>query len=515
MLYSKISIVLFSGLILIVTQLFFLSLLWQNANDEMLKIVIASAYLYSLLIIIIQILLIYFISKLEQQYFTLIILAFILTLNLVFFVEGFNENFLKNLFFTQLFFILIIFLLSLIMLIMMFKNLVVCYSCIVILLISTLIIIIFRDNPIDDKDVINSKLNDKLLGIKFDKKPDLFVLIYDSMISKKSAQQFLNVSPKYYNILRGGNIKVYKNSFVERIPTRPSLKVFMGLGNDELPYGMINGQKDSPLASIFRNNGYKIIIGTRQGYEINTSYKSAQLQNEKNFIDEYYYDKQEMYKASPICINIPKSGFFLKFERFYYFCSLFSWIFDKDQTLEGWPVQVKKIINRTHSIKEPTLTILYLYHPIGHTGLDYDAKNKKQKNNYRDYFIQSSEFLSSHLEEISNNIFSANKESFLLVFGDHGTFSGKGNYKDKYNEVLDKYGVFTALFGNEINCVSPELLEDENRITSPTRVMISLIDCLQLRGERYLDIIDYNFISEIEDEYNFLPIDFKKLESVD
>ncbi len=39
MLYSKISIVLFSGLILIVTQLFFLSLLWQNANDEMLKII--------------------------------------------------------------------------------------------------------------------------------------------------------------------------------------------------------------------------------------------------------------------------------------------------------------------------------------------------------------------------------------------------------------------------------------------------------------------------------------------
>ena len=101
----------------------------------------------------------------------------------------------------------------------------------------------------------------------------------------------------------------------------------MGLGNDDLPYGMINGQHDSPLASIFRNNGYKITTGTRQGYEIDQSYKSPKLQGSKSYIDEYHYDKQELFKASPMCINIPKSGVFSNFERFYYFCSIFSWLF--------------------------------------------------------------------------------------------------------------------------------------------------------------------------------------------
>jgi hypothetical protein len=254
----------------------------------------------------------------------------------------------------------------------------------------------------------------------------------------------------------------------------------MGLGDDSLPYGMITGLYDSPLARIFRQNGYFVQIGTRQGYALSDKLLTERGPSKNKYIDRYFYDSDEMFSASPVCISSPSTGVFNAISRYYWFCQLASLMLQpKQQGLYSWPKKTLAEASRLPSDR-PVLTITYLYYPIGHTHADYEYNNLLMRESYRNYFNKASTYLTTHFQQYMTILQSRPSDAFVIVLGDHGTYAKQGNYKTNAEEVIDKYNVFTAVLKIGEPCHRISVPNGSlSAATSPTKQIVSIINCLK------------------------------------
>ena len=238
--------------------------------------------------------------------------------------------------------------------------------------------------------------NQSVAGLRFEDKPDIHILIYDSMVPKRPSLNAFGEVPQYYDTFAKQEMLIYENSFVERVPTRPSLK-FLALGDGNYPYEIIVGQSDSPLAKIFRQNGYDIRVGTRQGYSLARTAMRANKGATKSdsFFQEYYYDDTAIFSSSPVCVSEIASGVFGYLKQHFWFCDLASRILQDSRELHGWP---NKVLDKLRSLgtETPLLTLNYIYYPIGHTYADYNYTNQADRESYRAYFKEASQYLSEH-----------------------------------------------------------------------------------------------------------------------
>ena len=368
------------------------------------------------------------------------------------------------------------------------------------------IYIYINDSTLNDKIFSPNKItyfNQDISNIKFDKKPDVHIVIYDSMVSKRGSLQSFNKVPSYYNVMNRLNVKIFENSFVERVPTRPSLRKFIALGDGSYPYGIIIGQFDSPLAKIFRQNGYYILVGTRQGYGLSSkSLKKSYGKIKKNFFNEYYYENLQIFSSSPFCIGQVSSGVFKYIRQYYSFCDLASKFFQPNRNIHGWPEKIltkfKKLTN-----SKPILSLSYMYYPIGHTGKDYDYKDNIDRKKYLNYFDDASNYLSDHFERFFKIINERNKPAVILIFGDHGTFAKRGNYKNNKEKAIDMYNVFTGISFIETKCKNlRETSKNINNPTSPAKLMVDLINCFQINNVDKLVYPPKNIDLEMKEKYN-------------
>lgn len=473
------SIFIRQALLLLTSLLLFYSLIWHEANKDVLQVVFLSAFSWGLIITITQIMILFVFVKIRLFKTSIAFASIFLTGNFIFYVEGFSRDFLQASIAEQLLLTALFYVLSLLIFVSIRKDKKTYYGLQAIIIMGCLASLFWKDTTTTEakhSDEVSQKLK-VWKEIKLVKKPNIFVFIYDSLIPRKTAKMFLDYDPEYYESVEKHKGLIFENSFTQRVPTRPSLKAFMSLGDSNYKQGMITGKYDSPLAALFRNNGYSVITGTRQGYAMTR--RGDAMVEQANYVDAYHYDKQERFSVSPFCLNLPKKGIFAYIERFYYFCSNSIKYLDTKQTRNGWPRQVLNITDAILKIEKPTISILYLYYPIGHTSADYNVNDLKMRDDYLKYFKNGSRFAAQHMEKLIDKITSKYPDSLILIWGDHGTFSGAGGYKNKAMEVLDRHQVFTALIGNKNICVQPEYLNDsDSEITSPAKVMLSIIRCL-------------------------------------
>ena len=100
------------------------------------------------------------------------------------------------------------------------------------------------------------------------------------------AQKNLGIeSVKYDDLLRSNNFKIMKNHFADNIATSPSLNSILNLDTMAWRYlpknvkpSFFAGRNQSPLATIFKNNGYKV----------STGYYHQYLGSPGKHVDEYY-----------------------------------------------------------------------------------------------------------------------------------------------------------------------------------------------------------------------------------
>jgi hypothetical protein len=465
-------------LLLLSSIILFYSLIWHQANKEVLQSVYYSAFGYGLFCTAVQILILFVLTKKKLYKTSILLVSIFITFNFIFYVESFSKEFIQSSLEVQIIFICLLQILSVFIIALIHKNTKAYYFIQSFIVVGFLVSIYSNSTNITGikyGDVLNKKL-ESWKEIKFINKPNIYVVIYDSLIPKKTSIMFLEHEPEYYEIVNKYDGLIFENSFTQRIPTRPSLKMFMGLGSDDYDYGMITGLYDSPISTLFRNNDYSIITGTRQGYGIAAKNGAAG----GDYVDKYFYDNQERFSVSPICLNLPRNGIFSYVERFYFFCSTFKKVFEmSDQTREGWPLQVLRIIDDISKKETPIISILYLFDPIGHTSVEYNVNNAIMKDEYLKYFKNGASYAAQHLDKLITQIISNDPESFILIWGDHGTFAGEGGYKNSQMEILDRYQVFTALIGDKNICAQPEYFNDSGlEVTSPVKVMRSIISCI-------------------------------------
>ena len=241
-----------------------------------------------------------------------------------------------------------------------------------------------------------------------------------------------------------------------------------------------SGKKESLLSFIFKNNNYII--------------KNASTTNnfgEKgDFIDYFIKPKIPSMQTSLLCIDQGKvikvrlRSFFAcdvldKLEKLNIHILPKKYFFTTQYTPESWHKELLENIKRSSESEYPSLNIFYSYNPIGHTPKIYNHDNKKNRDDFKKYFIKNDKLLSKNLKEITNFIQSQDEEAIVIVAGDHGIFLSRGIEfeEDKNFFVEDRHGILISQMITKNKCKNyPEELEVKYLTVS--RLMVKIIECL-------------------------------------
>ena len=477
-----------------------LGAIYRSAIVELDSKVFATMALWGLIVVTIQICSSYLIKNVTIKS---LMFALFGALNFLLFYQAYDYDYVNLGLFGQLFsvgfnFVIFVILFNLIRQYTKFLlGLILVHVCILTYLFTNLSL---KEETFEETQTI-TYFDQSVADLRFEDKPDVHILIYDSMVPKRPSLNAFGEIPHYYDTFAKQEMLIYENSFVERVPTRPSLKKFLALGDGNYPYEIIVGQSDSPLARIFRQNGYDIRVGTRQGYSLaRTAMRANKGATKSNsYFQEYYYDDSAIFSSSPVCVSEIASGVFRYLKQHFWFCDLASRTLQDSRELHGWP---NKVLDKLRSLgtETPLLTLNYIYYPIGHTHADYNYTNQADRESYRAYFDEASRYLSEHFSAFFDILHSRKKPYVLLVFGDHGTFAKQGAYTDHTDKVIDRYNVFTGIKLHESKCTEiSELALDSP--TSPAQLMVLAINCFSEKAGGILQYPVGNHDLEIEKKY--------------
>ncbi len=320
----------------------------------------------------------------------------------------------------------------------------------------------------------------------FDSKPNIYMLSFDSLAPKEKFSKYLNLTSLKYQHILDENYYTYNNSLSFFVPTAASLATIMNLGRDPSNYEgkgrrFFSGQDESPLSSIFKNNGYKFYTG----------FPSYALGSPGEYIDGYIESsKSELVLHSKLCLAPGRSlaarmrgGFFCPvYGRMYAYGynALNLFVDESFSNKDAWIDRVYNHIDFAATSKNPIATFIHTYTPIGHTSLGYDHNNEVDREEYRNYVIKNLVLLEENLSQITSKINEIDPGSILMIFGDHGMYlSGEA---DKYANPKFYYGdrheVLISILQNKNYCANKEAASEPKDHNTVASVLISLFSCL-------------------------------------
>lgn len=330
----------------------------------------------------------------------------------------------------------------------------------------------------------------KYSGVKFGQKPNVYLISFDAMIPEAIANKYLDLKDiSYEKALRDENALILTNGFVADAPSIPSLNAVMKLDDRENFQGndYVSGLKNSPLAQIFRENGYELETGASIPFYFG---------RQGPFVDSYLHAPKNFITDSTLCkFASARDAVVAAFG----FCTLAKFVTTK-ALLDVAPViansaapyfdsewfdLVLSRIGRTDA-KGPRIGFYYVYYPVGHAPNDYITGDQKMFSEYRDRFVIQSKKAAEVVTDIQRHVEKTDPNSIVMIFGDHGAKISRTVDREQFREfwVQDNYAVLISILDTENTCARPDLGVYNKTFSTAGRVVASVIRCLSVNPDR-------------------------------
>lgn len=352
--------------------------------------------------------------------------------------------------------------------------------------------------------------------INFIKKPDIYVITFDSVPDIPNIKKILNKDELELEKILTNEGRIFANNFAMRIPTSNALNSYLMLDqkNFKIDHRRFSGQIDSLLFLILRNNGYKITTGYAGNY----------LGRKKGKYIDNYITMNDSIIDSTICLEKINSTAYI-IPRSFFFCNIFYFKFDNKSEhserhgtkndVKFWPSKILEEIGLEE--KTPQFKMFHMYRPIGHTPGDYKTNDKKMLQEFmEDDFKPGVRELTSIIKEIVSVSIKKKNDHIIIISSDHGPWMSRTyGEKDKFF-INDRHNVISAVINSQEYCSKKfvpfytRLDNKKNKFTSNDeyslggftslgRVLTGYIKCLSDPSSK--DVI--RNIVDFDSTYNF------------
>ena len=313
--------------------------------------------------------------------------------------------------------------------------------------------------------------------LRFDERPNIYLLSFDSLIPADVAAAYLQISrPDYYR-LTAGLLRELPNSLVFKVPSMNSLNALMSFDQNKSTVTMQNaftGGSSSYLGEVARLNGYKLVTGW-PGYVPNWMrgdgvdrliYPLLSENGDENFLcDGADFSRKIKIRGLFFCPFLMQVG---------------SAVRGPGGELEPFRDTALKAAIAVAGVAQPTIFFTYVYYPIGHTSHDFDFRSLEQFVAYRDQFLAQSILAADFIERSVVSIRSVDPSSIIVIFGDHGAYLSRAinPSADPKFVYSDRHRVFLAVASGGHHCGKPEQVHSGGIYNTPSRILLDIMICL-------------------------------------
>ena len=339
----------------------------------------------------------------------------------------------------------------------------------------------------------NTKILDKISPTKialpenykpqdFIKKPNIYLLSFDSMMPQNVAQNLLDLQqselPEYLNILLQNDAVMVPNAFTHLPKTYGAFSSLLALDiewyrslyGDKQNYGgeMIAGGQWTPTYDVFDHNGYDLQLVYESDFFL------SPLRNESQNVN-YWYKTSGQGFCKHIDISYSLWGY----------CaikSVFVEYLNANNKIDN--IYYDRLQAAAQS-EQPTFTLVYTYSP-GHTSNSHNGNDLEQVARYKKNFLSSSIGTAKHLQNYIDIIRADDNDGIIVIFADHGAWVTRGvdadnipadSHYSKADIIQDHHGVLIAVLDPHTN--TPDGCQiAEPIVTTLPDMMHNLITCL-------------------------------------
>jgi hypothetical protein len=310
-----------------------------------------------------------------------------------------------------------------------------------------------------------------LASISFAERPNIYLLSIDSLIPNDVARDNLGVDDLPYYRLLGIDLKEVPMTLSFQVPSAASLNSVMRLSQSSQPSSAdyFVGRLESLLSQIAEQNGYRLMTGW-PGYVP----ASARGPAVTAMIEPKLSSK-------PHSIFLCSDQIARKIRiRSLFYCSVLG-RYRQPAVIEPYRDTVLKFILKNNKLTQPFILFTYIYSPIGHTAREYNHDRIKDREEYRDYFIQGATGAANFLNSALNAIRKNDPNAIVLVFGDHGAWLSRSGDPSDDPEFFyrDRHRIFFASMIGGHRCNSPKRVYSSGRYNTPSRFLVDVLMCLQ------------------------------------
>ncbi|MCK5360568.1 MAG: hypothetical protein KAJ95_08065 [Gammaproteobacteria bacterium] len=341
--------------------------------------------------------------------------------------------------------------------------------------------------------------------LRFKEKPNIHLISIDSMIPLSILSEYLDISELPYEETLIASTLRKPISYSPRVPSNPSMNSIMQLDQAEaiMGYSYFAGRKPSVLTSIFASNDY----------EISTGFFNYYFGKKGSYIDSSLPSSDAEFKNTLLCLNEGKT--YVNQMRFFGICTVFGGFSsdfnpDKNMTetaflVKAWPSQVLDVILQLSRKTRPQISFHYIYKPIGHTRNHFRHNNVEHRSEYKKYYLENAAKLNEFIKKLLSLISNSDPNSIVVIFGDHGALLSRGVSADDNPEFVykDLHMIELAVVKTENRCSSDSAFHYSDSYATPSRVIAGIIRCLSETPkeiDKIVDFIDLNTkVKELED----------------
>ena len=299
-----------------------------------------------------------------------------------------------------------------------------------------------------------SKFPEYIKFPEFTKKPNVYIISFDSMIPESVASKLLGIeSLGYISVIDEYGYRRLKNVFSERTPTKPYFNSLVAMDAEyfrSVPksarFLFATGEILGPLYTLFKKNDYKTQF----------LYASTYFGIPKRAgVDFYGYDR---YKGICNHIDSPMAfvGYCVKSVSRMRRKGFKVW----DKILGNKSVRSGEVIldriKFAGESSDPWFTLAHIYAP-GHVPKGYDGRDPEDFEKYKSDFIKRRlPNATMQIKEVLDTLRQHDPEAIVILFGDHGTFvtrrvkstgGARGDVELSAKDVyLDRHAVVGAIY---------------------------------------------------------------------
>lgn len=306
-------------------------------------------------------------------------------------------------------------------------------------------------------------------AIRFAEKLDVHIISFESLIPPSLAASLLGIDDiAYADVLKRPSVSAFQNAFASYVPTGRSLNSLMTLSDPAFTpwerWIYFQGQADSPLSRIFRNNGYRVLSGA--------SFGSFGISGE--YVDDYHPRADAAFTASGLCRLANKHPFAL-----FWICQVSAALAPPGASMP-WPEKLLGLLAEKSVDASSRLTFHHVVITF-HTQLGFDANDPSAVQAFAREFEGLASDVRAYMDQLIEIVESNGRPAILFGFGDHGTYvsaeDGFSNNPEFF--VQDRHGISAAVYHNNTTC-EDSMIEHyrAQKHTTPERLVAGIIRCL-------------------------------------